>query len=148
MEPFISAEQYASVLCNEIHTGEPGLDAAQLVEIVLDIKSYEPSIRSTLHNSVRDLVESECTIADVEQRPHIALNVRAPLTSNSLELVERIESNFKTYCKEDIGEGERRRREEKTVRGFLPSCNFARVTICLLLFLFDGYRDLGNEVHK
>lgn len=109
VEPFISAEKFASVSCNEIHAGQPGLDSIQLVEIVLDIKSYESSIRQTLHQSVRDLVESECTLAGVEQKPHIALKVRAPLTSNSPELVERIESNFKTYFKEDVGEGERRR---------------------------------------
>ena len=110
VEPFISAEKFASVSCNEIHAGQRGLDTLQLVEIVLDIKSYEPSIRQTLHQSVRDLVQSECTLAGVEQKPHIALKVRAPLTSNSPELVESIESNFKTYFIEDVGEGERRKR--------------------------------------
>ena len=72
MESFISAEQYTSVSCYEIHAGQRGLDTLQLIEIVLDIKSYEPSIRQTLHQSVGDLVESECTLAGVEQKPHVA----------------------------------------------------------------------------
>ncbi|TPX11561.1 uncharacterized protein E0L32_007772 [Thyridium curvatum] len=47
---------YASATVEELHLGQPGLDWVQHADIVLDVKAYDPSIRSRLLDGVTEIV--------------------------------------------------------------------------------------------
>ena len=104
-----TSTSFFSVKYEEIRAGQPGLDVVEYSDIVLDVKTYDSEVRNRIHADISDIVQSACEDAGVQKPPLIQFRVRAPLTSNSIGVVEPLRETFGAYFKDNVGEGEPRR---------------------------------------
>lgn len=86
--------RYASIHVEEIHAGEPGMDWVPHVDLVLDVKAYDPNVRQYLHDAIKELVETEAGSSGAIKKPMINFVSRAPLTSNDIGAVEKVGQVF------------------------------------------------------
>ncbi|KAK4221672.1 hippurate hydrolase [Podospora fimiseda] len=88
---------YASIYTEEMHAGEPGADWVSHADIVLDVKAYDPAIRSQLLNGIKLIVEREASISGAVRRPEITVSERAPLTTNNPDLSKQLRGVFTKF---------------------------------------------------
>ncbi|KUJ16720.1 peptidase family M20/M25/M40 protein [Mollisia scopiformis] len=98
----IAGDDYASVGVQEIHAGQPGEDFVAFVDIILDVKAYNPSVRQDLVVAIQDLVEFESKSAGIKIPPEITTKLRAPTTNNSKELVQTLLPAFTQFFGADM----------------------------------------------
>jgi metal-dependent amidase/aminoacylase/carboxypeptidase family protein len=65
----VRKEGYASIHTEEIHAGEPGADWVSHADIVLDVKAYDPAIRSRLMDGIKEVVEREASASGAKKKP-------------------------------------------------------------------------------
>lgn len=93
----VSKDGYASIHVEELHIGAPGLDWAEYADVVLDVKAYDPGLRSRLLDGINSIVEDESTASGAAKKPCITSSVRAPLTNNDGHLADRVGQVFAEF---------------------------------------------------
>ncbi|UKZ88687.1 uncharacterized protein TrAFT101_004430 [Trichoderma asperellum] len=93
----VSKDGYASIHVEELHIGAPGLDWVEYADVVLDVKAYDPSLRSRLLDGINGIVEDESTASGAAKKPCITSSVRAPLTNNDGHLAGRVGQVFADF---------------------------------------------------
>ncbi len=81
----------------EIHAGKPGSDWVSHLDIVLDVKAYDPAIRTKLIDGIKEVVEREASDSGANKAPEITTSVRAPLTSNDATLPDQLQIVFSGF---------------------------------------------------
>jgi metal-dependent amidase/aminoacylase/carboxypeptidase family protein len=92
----LSDGEYSSINAEEIHAGQPWA-VVEYVDIVLEVKAYNSTLRQTLVDAVIRLVEDTSKDSQAKSPPRITTLLRAPVTNNSNEVVATLSAVFKEY---------------------------------------------------
>ena len=97
----VSKGGYAAISVQEIHAGAPGLDWVEYLDMVLDVKAYDPAIRNRLLELTTAIIEDEVAASGAVQRPLITSSIRAPATVNDEEIAEHVRASFVRFFGRD-----------------------------------------------
>ncbi|CAJ0546837.1 Ff.00g014640.m01.CDS01 [Fusarium sp. VM40] len=100
----VGKHEDVTVACWGFHAGEPGNDYVAYADILLDVKTVNPSIRRRALDIIERHFRDECNSEAVPTDPVFNYTVRSPLTSNDEAIVGPISKVFETYFGSNAGE--------------------------------------------
>ncbi|KAF9769848.1 hypothetical protein IL306_012661 [Fusarium sp. DS 682] len=93
----VGADEDVTVACWGFHAGEPGNDYVAYADILLDIKTVKPDIRTRVLALVERRFRNECRLANVPTDPIFNYSIRAPLTENDHAIAGAVSRVFEGY---------------------------------------------------
>ena len=93
----ISPEDVASVTCASIHGGKAHNVIPDEVEFMLNIRTFDTSIREKVLTAVKRVIKGEAVASGVAKEPDVQLIVSYPLTVNDRDAALKLEEAFTTY---------------------------------------------------
>jgi len=93
----IGPEDVASVTCASIHGGKAHNVIPDEVEIILNIRTFEPSVREKVLAAVKRIIRGEAIASGVVKEPDVDLIVSYPLTVNDPPATQKLTEVFTSY---------------------------------------------------
>ena len=76
--------------CRAFHAGEPRGDYMANADFNIDVKTYDGETRHKVLHAVEELIQEEVKAAGITRKPRIAARARAPLTNDTLAVMEAV----------------------------------------------------------
>lgn len=97
----IAPMDVAAVTCASIHGGDTDNVIPDRLELKVDVRTFDPTVREKVMAAVKRIINAECEAAGVLKSPLIEATRTFPLTVNDPSLVESLRSTFKASFGEE-----------------------------------------------
>lgn len=103
----IAPMDVAAVTCASIHAGDTDNVIPDRLELKVDVRSFDPTVREKVVAGIKRIINAECEAAGVLKSPLIEATRTFPLTVNDPSLVLSLQNTFKvSFGEENTWEAE------------------------------------------
>ena len=97
----IAPSDVATVTCASIHAGDTDNVIPDHLELAVDVRSFDPTVREKVIAAIKRIINAECEAAGVLKSPLIEATRSFPLTVNDPGLVESLRKTFRANLGEE-----------------------------------------------
>ena len=90
----IAPSDVATVTCASIHAGDTDNVVPDHLELAVDVRSFDPTVREKVIAAIKRIINAECEAAGVLKSPLIEATRSFPPTVNDPSLVESLRKTF------------------------------------------------------
>jgi amidohydrolase len=102
----IAPTDVAVITCASIYGGSTGNVIPDHVDFKLNVRTYDPAVRTKVLNAIDRIIKAEAEAAGVEKLPIIQPYERTPMTVNDPKMTQRLTSSFQQYFGKETWEME------------------------------------------
>ena len=121
--------------CGSIHGGEVENAISDRVDLKLNVRTYDTTVRTQVLSAIKEIIKDECKASGAVQEPVIKPTTRFPETSNDPVLAETLKNVFSDFF------GVERTEAMERVAGSEDVPNLALPNVTPYVFWFLGGTD-------
>lgn len=90
----IPPSEFAVITVGTLSSGNSNNTIPATAELVLNCRTYSDAVKHHLYTAIERVVKAECLASGCPQEPTFEYTDHAPLTDNSVEVFDKVRSNF------------------------------------------------------